>query len=128
MGEMIWSFILGLFKGPLGRILDTIDKNTDATVERDRIKTEAVQSYVNAQAQILTGKGYWFPLLFLVPAGLWFSSVCIYSILWCRGCAYPQEWTIAALPPPLDSWMGGIVGSMFIGKAGEQILAKWRSK
>jgi len=24
--------------------------------------------------------------------------------------------------------MGAIVGSLFIGKAGEQILAKWRSK
>jgi hypothetical protein len=125
---MIWSLILGFFKGPLGRILDTIDKNTDATTERERIKTEAVQTYVNAQAQVLTGRGWFFPLFFLVPAGLWFSAVCIYSILWCRGCIYPQPWTIAALPPPLDQWMAGIVGSLFIGKAGEQILAKWRSK
>lgn len=31
---MIWSLILGLFKGPLGRILDTIDKKVDATTER----------------------------------------------------------------------------------------------
>lgn len=126
MGQMIWSLILGLFKGPLGRILDTIDKNTDATTERERIKTETVQTYVNAQAQVLTGRGWFFPLFFLVPAGLWFSAVCIYSILWCRGCIYPQTWTIAALPPPLDQWMAGIVGSLFIGKAGEQILAKWR--
>lgn len=123
---MILSFILGLFKGPLGRILDTIDKSTDATTERERIKAEAVQSYVNAQAQVLTGRGWWFPVLFLVPAGFWFGAVCVYSVLWCRDCAYPQEWTIASLPPPLDQWMGAIVGSMFIGKAGEQILAKWR--
>jgi hypothetical protein len=125
---MIWSLILGLFKGPLGRILDTVDRKVDATTERERIKTEAVQTYVNAQAQVLTGRGWFFPLFFLVPAGLWFSAVCIYSILWCRGCIYPQPWTIAALPPPLDQWMAGIVGSLFIGKAGEQILAKWRSK
>jgi hypothetical protein len=124
----MWSLILGFFKGPLGRILDTIDKNTDATTERERIKTEAVQSYVNAQAQVLTGRGWWFPLLFLVPAGMWFASVCLYSILFCRGCIYPQTWTVAALPPPLSDWMGAIVGSLFIGKAGEQILAKWRSK
>ncbi|MGY5791898.1 hypothetical protein ACXHXM_16805 len=125
---MIGSLILGFFKGPLGRILDTIDKNTDATTERDRIKTEAVQSYVNAQAQVLTGRGWWFPVLFLAPAGFWFGAVCVYSVLWCRDCAYPREWTIAALPPPLSDWMGAIVGSLFIGKAGEQILAKWRSK
>ncbi len=123
---MIWSIILGFFKGPLGRILDTIDKNTDATTERERIKTEAVQTYVNAQAQVLAGRGWWFPLLFLVPAGLWFTAVCLCSILFCRGCIFPQTWTVAALPPPLDGWMGGIVGSLFIGKAGEQIMAKWR--
>lgn len=125
---MIWSLILGFLKGPLGRILDTIDKNTDATIERERIKTGAVQTYVNAQAQVLTGRGWWFPILFLAPAGFWFGAVCVYSVLWCRGCAFPQEWTVAALPPPLSDWMGAIVSSLFIGKAGEQIFAKWRSK
>jgi hypothetical protein len=125
---MIWSLILGFFKGPLGRILDTIDRKVDNDTERERIKTEAVQSYVNAQAQVLTGRGWWFPILFLAPAGFWFGAVCVYSVLWCRGCAYPQEWTVAALPPPLSDWMGAIVGSLFIGKAGEQILSKWRSK
>lgn len=56
--KMIWSLILGFLKGPLGRILDTINKNTDATIERERIKTEAVQTYVNAQAQVLTRPGW----------------------------------------------------------------------
>jgi hypothetical protein len=125
---MIWSFILGLFKGPLGRILDTVDRKVDNDTERDRIKTEAVQSYVTAQASVLNGRGWFFPLFFLAPAGFWFASVCLYSVFFCQRCAFPQTWTIAALPPPLDSWLGAIVGSMFIGKAGEQILAKWRSK
>lgn len=123
---MIWSLILGFFKGPLGRILDTVDRKVDSETERQRIKTEAVQTYVNAQAQVLTGRGWWFPIFFLVPAGLHFASVCIYSILFCRLCAYPQTWTIAALPAPFDNWEGAIVGSLFIGKAGEQIVAKWR--
>jgi hypothetical protein len=106
----------------LDRILSTVDNRVDNITERERIKAQTVESYVNAQAQVLTGRGWWFPLLFLVPAGLWFSAVCIYSVLWCRGCAYPQDWTIAALPSPLNEWMGAIVGSLFIGKAGETIL------
>jgi hypothetical protein len=123
---MIWSLVLGFFRGPLDRILSTIDRKVDNDTERERIKTEAVQSYVSAQAQVLTGNGWWFPIFFLAPAGLHFASVCIYSILFCRLCAYPQAWTIAALPAPFDQWEGAIVTSMFIGKAGEQILSKWK--
>lgn len=113
-----------LFSGPLDRLLSTIDGKIDSDTERERIKAETVQGYVSAQAAVLTGRGWWFPLLFLAPAGIWFSAVCIYSVLWCQRCAFPQDWTVAALPPPLDAWMGAIVGSLFIGKAGEQILAK----
>lgn len=119
------GFLLGLLN-PLGKLLNLVDSQIDAGVERDRIKAETVQSYVNAQAQVLTGRGWWFPLLFLIPAGIWFASVCLYSVLWCRACAFPQAWTIAALPPPLNDWMAAIVGSLFIGKAGEAIVSKFR--
>jgi hypothetical protein len=118
----MWRLLFSFLSGPLDRILSTVDNRVDNITERERIKAQTVESYVNAQAQVLTGRGWWFPLLFLVPAGLWFSAVCIYSVLWCRGCAYPQDWTIAALPSPLNEWMGAIVGSLFIGKAGETIL------
>lgn len=119
------AFLLGLIN-PLGKILATIDNRVDNETERERIKAETVQSYVNAQAQVLTGRGWWFPLLFLIPAGIWFASVCLYSVLWCRACAFPQAWVIAALPPPLNDWMAAIVGSLFIGKAGEAIVSKFR--
>lgn len=119
------SFLFSLFN-PLSRLLDTIDKNTDATTDRERIRAQAVENYVNAQASVLNGRGWFFPLFFLAPAGFWFASVCLYSVFFCQRCAFPQTWTIAALPPPLDSWLGAIVGSLFIGKAGEQILAKFR--
>jgi hypothetical protein len=81
---------------------------------------------MTAQVAVLTGRGWWFPLLFLVPAGLWFGGVCIYSLLFCAKCVFPQTWTVAALPPPLDQWMGAIVGSLFIGKAGGELLARLR--
>ncbi len=52
-------------------------------------------------------------LLFAVPLAIWWAAVLIYSVLWCAGCAYPQDWTIAALPPPLDDWAGLIVMAIF---------------
>lgn len=119
------KLLLSFIRGPLDRLLSTVDRKIDSTTERERIKAETVEAYVAAQAKVLTGPGWWFPILFLIPAGFWFASVCLYSVFWCRGCAYPQTWTIAALPAPLSDWMGAIVGSLFIGKAGETILSKW---
>ena len=57
--------------------------------------------------------GFWLMLIFAVPLACWFGAVIVYSIFWCAGCAYPQDWTIAALPPPLDDWAGGIIVSIF---------------
>src|SRR5690606_3841652 len=116
------SMVLGwLSRGPLSRILDSVDKSIDNATERERIKTEAVPSYVSAQASIANSRQWWFQILFLAPARFWFAAECNYSVHWCRGCAWPQRWTIAALPRPLDDWMGWIVGSLFIGKAGEML-------
>lgn len=123
---MFGSILTWLLSGPLDRIFKTIDNSIDNETKREDIKTRAVESYMAAQVSVLTGRGWWFPLLFLVPAGLWFASVCIYSILWCKGCIWPQPWSVAALPSPLDQWMGAIVGSLFIGKAGEALIGRLR--
>lgn len=123
---MIKTVLGWLTGGTLGRILDTIDHRVDNETERERIKTEAVTTYVNAHVAIANSRQWWFPLLFLVPAGFWFTAVCIYSVLWCRNCYWPQPWSIAALPPPLNEWMGVIVSSLFIGKAGESLIARLR--
>lgn len=123
----MWGTILNWFlAGPLDRIFKTVDNAVDNETTRENIKTRAVESYMTAQVAILTGRGWWFPLLFLIPAGLWFGSVCIYSILFCAKCAFPQSWSVAALPPPLDQWMGAIVGSLFIGKVGGDLVARLR--
>ena len=123
----MFTAILNWFlAGPFDRIFKTIDHSISNETTREQIKTEAVKSYLSAQVAILTGKGWWFPLLFLVPAGFWFAAVCIYSILWCKLCAFPQAWSIAALPAPLDQWMGAIVGSLFIGKIGGELVSRLR--
>jgi hypothetical protein len=121
--KLAFGWLLG---GPLDRILTTIDKKMDNETEREKIKTEAISQYVKAHVAIANSRQWFFPLFFLIPAGFWFGSVCVYSVLWCARCAYPQDWTIAALPPPLDGWMGAIVASLFIGKAGETLISRLR--
>jgi hypothetical protein len=123
----VFGFVLNwLTSGPLDRILSSIDKHGDQITDREKIKTDAVTAYVQAQVSVANSRQWWFPILFLVPAGLWFGAVCLYSIFWCRSCAFPQTWTIAALPEPLNTWMGWIVSSLFIGKAGEALLSRLR--
>lgn len=122
----MWGAIFNWFTGGnvLTDIFKTIDTAVDNETQRQAIKSQLAQTYLNAQVQVLIGRGWWFPLLFLVPAGFWFSSVCVYSVWFCHNCILPQSWSIAALPPPLDSWMAAIIGSLFIGKAGEAIIAR----
>jgi hypothetical protein len=129
MLKLIFGWLTG---STLDRILSTVESRFNNKTEQDRIKSDVTEAYLKAQVATLTGPGWWFPLFFVVPLGLWFSSVCIYSIFFCAGCRFPQTWTIAALPPPLDEWSGGIVASMFIyqgGKAGvTAIAAAWGKK
>lgn len=125
---MGWMILKAFLAGPLDRIMSTIDKRVDSEAERERIKAETVQAYVAAQTATLTSRWGWAPLLFYIPLAFWFASVCVYSALFCRACIYPVAWSVAALPPSLDPWIGPIIGSLFIGRVGEQIIAKWRSK
>jgi len=121
MFKLIFNWLTG---GTLDRILTTIDRKVDNETDRERIKGEVVGKYLQAQTEVLTGRGWWFPLLFIVPAGFWFSSVLVYSVLFCQRCIMPQTWTIAALPPPLDDWMAAIVGALFVGSEIRRTLRK----
>jgi len=118
----MFKFLLALFSGPLDRILDTVDRKVDNETAREEIRNKTVSAYVEQLARVQTSQWGWAPLLFYIPVGFWFASVCVYSVLWCRSCILPQEWSIAALPASLDPWIGAIIGSLFIGKAGETIL------
>jgi hypothetical protein len=118
--QWLLSLLLG---NPLDRILKSVDKSMDNETERERIKADTVKAFTAAKVSVLTGPGWWFPLFFIVPLGVWFSSVCIYSVLWCSACAFPQAWSIAALPKPLDEWAGMIVSAMFIGGSGMAIAS-----
>lgn len=102
-----------LGSGPLDRILSTVDRKIEAETDREALKAEIIKTHYATRADWMRAGGFWLMLIFALPLAVWFGAVCVYSILWCAGCAYPQDWTIAALPPPLDTWAGGIVISIF---------------
>ena len=122
--------ILGWFVGDtLDRVLDSIDSHTDNETERERIRAKTLETHITAQTRLLSrGPWAWFPLFFIVPLGFWWASICIYSVLWCANCAWPQTWTIAALPPPLDDWAGAIIASLFVGKYGKDLVENIRGR
>jgi hypothetical protein len=123
MLKLIFGWLTG---STLDRILTTVDSKFDNDTERARVHAGIVEEYAKAQVALLSGRGWWFPLLFIAPLGLWFGAVCLYSVLWCANCAFPQPWSIAALPRPLDEWAGAIIGSLFVAKGLGEIVARWK--
>lgn len=117
--------MIGIFKaiigwatgGALDRVLQTVDRKIEAESDRDRIKADLITVHYKTRAGFMQAGGFWLMLLFAAPLAFWFAAVCVYSVFWCADCAFPQAWTIAALPPPLDEWSAQIVIAIF-GVAG----------
>ena len=111
--EMIWHLFQWLTGGALDRVLRTVDRQIDASTDRERIKADIIKSHYETRAGFMQAGGFVLMLLFAAPLAFWFAAVCVYSVFWCQGCAYPQEWHIAALPAPLDAWSAQIVIAIF---------------
>lgn len=112
-----------LASGPLDRILSTVDKKIELQGDREKIKGDIIKEFYNTRADWMRAGGFWLTIIFSLPLAFWFGAVIIYSVFWCSDCAYPQDWTIAALPPPLSDWAGGIIISIF-GVVGVSRLRK----
>lgn len=110
---MIRALIKWLTGGVVDRVLDTVDRRVSAETDREKLKAEIIREHYRSRADFMRAGGFWLMLMFALPLALWWASVLVYSVLWCRGCAWPQEWSIAALPPPLDEWAGLIVMAIF---------------
>lgn len=110
---MIKAILKWLTGGVLDRVLSTVDRKIQLQGDREKLKTDLILSYYKSRSDYMRAGGLWLMLLFAVPLGIWHGAVVIYSLLWCAGCAFPQAWTIAALPSPLDEWAGLIVVSIF---------------
>ena len=121
--------------GALDRVLDTVDRKIGAETDREAIKGEIIREHYRSRSAFMEAGGFWLMMVFALPLGLWFAAVCVYSVFWCAGCAFPQDWTIAALPPPIGApadgsyqgWAGVIITSIF-GVVGITRLAGSRRK
>jgi hypothetical protein len=106
--------ILGwLTGGALDRVLSSVDKHVEAQTDREKIKSDIIRESYRTRGDWMRSGGFWLMLIYAVPLGAYFAAVLLYSLLWCQGCVYPQTWTIAALPAPLDEWAWMIVVSIF---------------
>ena len=110
---MIRALLSWLTGGVLDRVLSTVDKSIAAETDRDALKRDLIVESYRQRADWMRAGGFWLMLAFAGPLALWWGAVLAYSVFWCAGCAYPQEWTVAALPAPLDEWAGLIVVSIF---------------
>ena len=110
---MIGAVIRWLTGGFLDRVLTTVDRTVAAQTDRDALKRDLIVEHYRTRADFMRTGGFWLMLGFAVPLMLWWAAVLVYSVLWCAGCAFPQDWTVAALPSPLDEWAGLIVMAIF---------------
>lgn len=106
----ILKAIAGFFGGGLlDRALATVDKHIDAQTDRERIKGDIIIAHMNTRAGWLRAGGIWTLLIFACLAAFHFGAVVVYSVFWCADCAFPQPWTIAALPGQMAEWEGWII-------------------
>lgn len=110
---IIGSVVKWLTGGVLNRVLDSVDKKVQSETDREKIKGDIIREHYRNRADFMKAGGFWLMLIFALPLGFWYAAVCIYSVFWCADCMFPQTFTIAALPPPLDKWAGGIITSIF---------------
>lgn len=90
------------------------EKKATTDVEKEKIRSQVEMNKDTIKGAILTNGSWWFQLFFVIPLAVWFSGVVLYSLFWCQKCIYPQPWSIAALPTPLDTWAGWIIGFLFL--------------
>lgn len=116
LGSGVVSALTG---GSLEKILDVIDKKMDNDATKEQIKAEVTKRWIDAQANLLVGRTWWFQLFFVIPLGFWWSAVILDSVLgW--------EHNIAALPDPLDTWAGYIISALFIVDGGKALVGRFK--
>lgn len=126
----MWSILLklgGAFVsiftgGSLEKILDTINQKMDKDVQREQIKADVTKKWVEAQAALLVGRTWWFQLFFILPLGLWWTSVIVDSIF---GSFEWYSHTTAALPSPLDQWAAWIISALFLVDGSKAIIGRF---
>ena len=114
--KWLLSFVTG---GSLEKILDVIETKMDNEVTKEEIKAEVTKTWINAQANLLVGRTWWFQLFFVVPLGFWWTAVIFDSVL-------NLSWNVSALPTPLDEWAGWILSSVFLIDGTKALIGRWK--
>lgn len=116
-GKWLLSLVTG---GSLEKILDVIERKMDNEVTKEEIKAEVTKTWINAQANLLVGRTWWFQLFFVIPLGFWFTCVILDSVFMI------DSWVISALPQPLDEWSGWILSSLFIVDGTKSLIGRFK--
>lgn len=108
------GWLVRLFTGDtFGKISGAVDKYLSVQADKDKVKGEIIAEHYRTRPSFMQAGGFWLMLVFALPLAFWWAAVLFYSVFWCMRCAYPQTWSIAALPAPLDEWAGLIIIAIF---------------
>lgn len=110
---MIRAVLSALSAGLLDRVFATVDRKIAAETDREALKRDIILEHYRTRADFMRAGGFWLMLIFALPLAFWWAAVLVYSVFWCAGCVWPQQWSIAALPRPVDEWAGAIVLAIF---------------
>jgi len=116
VGKWVFTTLTG---GGLERILDVIEHKMDDETKKEEIKADVTKTWINAQANLLVGRTWWFQLFFVVPLGFWWSAVIVDSV-----CGF--EWNVAALPYPLDEWAGWMISAVFLIDGSKALIGRFK--
>jgi len=115
----VLKILTGWFTGgSLDRLLDTIERRMDDETKKEEIKADVTKTYVNAQANLMVGRTWWFQLFFVIPLGVHWAALNFVS-------AFPQwGWTVHPLPDPFDEWATYIISALFIVDGTKAVLGR----
>ena len=120
LGKVFGGIVSAFTGGGLEKVLDVIERKMDNETKKEEIKAEVTKTWINAQANLLVGRTWWFQLFFVVPLGLWWSAVIIDSVF------QVEAWNVAALPSPLDEWAGWMISSVFLIDGTKAIIGRYK--
>lgn len=113
------KWTLGLVTGgSLDKLLDTIEHKMDDETKKEEIKAEVTKTYVNAQANLMVGRTWWFQLFFVIPMAIHWACINWVS-------SFPQYgWVVHPLPSPFDEWEGWIISALFLVDGTKAVLGR----
>lgn len=111
--------ILQVFTGgTLESILRTIDKGMDSEVEKEQVKAEVTKKWIDAQAQLLVGRTWWFQLFFVIPAGIYWTALIF--------AQFPfLGWVVYRMPGFAEEVFLGIISALFIVDGGKALIGRF---